>query len=166
QLESANGVYSGDYLITENITNQVCFLNKCITDLLQLPEVKFQQFIAALSEMTTQLHQHGICHGDLSLRNIYYRNAGLPEEFAAKDFGLIDLDGAHNHASPLSLTARRGEAARIISSFVKLAQVYQIDLSRAKLTDCFTANYFANSAVELNGHSLEQRIDYLVSRKH
>ena len=165
ELEDDNGVYSGDYLITENISSKVCFLDKRLPEILQLPSTRFQQFIAALSGMTAQLHNNGIYHGDLSLRNIYCRSTNIAEKFAAAQFGLIDLDGAENHLSPLSLTARRSEAARIISSFVKLAGFHQINLSRPKLTECFTANYFEHTGVELNGRGLEKRIDYLIARK-
>lgn len=87
-------------LLPENILYPVLFTS---------PEKLFL-FAAKIAAM----HNNGIFHGDLSLRNIYLTGEGI--------FGVIDLDGAKLYPGKVPLQKRLADAARFISSYCLLAQ--------------------------------------------
>ena len=61
-----------------------------------------------------RMHNTGIYHGDLSLRNIYLTKEGR--------FGVIDLDGACLYKKAVPENMRTGDIARFVSSYCLLAQ--------------------------------------------
>ena len=61
-----------------------------------------------------RMHNNGIYHGDLSLRNIYLTKEGR--------FGLIDLDGARLYKGMVPENMRTADIARFVSSYCLLAQ--------------------------------------------
>lgn len=67
------------------------------------------QKIFPLIPELVKLHENGLCHGDLSLRNIY----------CTKDdhIGFIDLDSCRNFSGRLPVKYRIQEIARVLSSY-------------------------------------------------
>ncbi|MBP5181997.1 MAG: hypothetical protein J6331_03100 [Lentisphaeria bacterium] len=62
-----------------------------------------------------KMHEEGIFHGDLSLRNIYRTKEGF--------FGLIDLDSVVLYPGKVPLRRQIGEMARLVSSYCLLSRI-------------------------------------------
>ena len=97
-----------DYLVTAKLSaeQQVvpAWLEKVSPETMQ--HALIQNFIPLLVKM----HQAGLSHGDLSLRNIYC-------DAALENFGILDLDGAKKFSSRRAGKICSAEMARLISSF-------------------------------------------------
>jgi tRNA A-37 threonylcarbamoyl transferase component Bud32 len=108
-LVSRCGWFRREYLVTGLLDDRCRILNK-------LPETECRQFITGkFIAMLKIMHDAGMSHGDLSLRNCYISVDGDP--------GLLDLDGAV--CGKVSNRRRTVELARIISSF--LLQFRKVD---------------------------------------
>ncbi|MBO4303438.1 MAG: hypothetical protein J6A21_02520 [Lentisphaeria bacterium] len=99
-------LYADDsFLVTESLEGDteelfLCFRREWTMD-----------FVPTMAKM----HEEGVFHGDLSLRNIYRTKEGR--------FGLIDLDGIVLYSGKVPLGRRIGEAARLISSYCLLSRI-------------------------------------------
>ena len=94
-------------LVTRAVQSKDGFLDR---EMEKAPSAEAAQAILwELAGFVARLHQAGILHGDLSLRNIYR----VPGD---KKFGLIDLDGLLIARMPLRRAAAVNELARILAS--------------------------------------------------
>jgi tRNA A-37 threonylcarbamoyl transferase component Bud32 len=74
----------------------------------------WRQRIGAVATVTARLHQLGVEHGDLNLRNFLFVPWG--------DIHILDLDKAHRRRPPLPPSARRRNLARLERSLRKLGR--------------------------------------------
>lgn len=96
--------YVRDLLVTEELPPDVRFGDKLAAE-----ESGDRSALAnELIPLVLRMHDGGLCHGDLSLRNWYRTPDGA--------WGLIDLDGAELSGGGLSTFRRTDELARLASS--------------------------------------------------
>lgn len=131
-------------LITEILPSGTVFLP-------ERPELATE----ALS-LLADLHDNGIRHGDVSLRNIYRTRDGK--------LGLIDLDGARLFAGAAPAKTRFLELARLISSYLKC--VHAAPDEQTAVTKKFADEYRTHSGHDFSGAALSAQVHYLISRKH
>ncbi len=134
------------YLITEALPENAVFLDK-------QPELT-SGAVPVLAEM----HNAGIYHGDVNLRNIYFLNG---------KYGFIDLDSARIFPKGISKSLRRQEIARLISSYAREFNSRGEPLSESALdgfTKQVTACYREKTGTDLLDAKLNERIQYLIRR--
>lgn len=135
-----------DFLFTEVLAPDTLFMPAFMR---KSPE----EAVIKITGCVVKLHQFGILHGDLSLRNLYLTPAG--------EAGVIDLDGCKLFKGPLPLKKRTQEMARVISSAAKVTD--QLSLSRFK--ELFLAEYKSRSGIDLASSSLDFQTEYLFNRR-
>ncbi len=93
-----------EYLVT-GLLDEKC---RCLH---RISEEECRQFLTGeFIGMVRKMHDTGMYHGDLSLRNCYISGDGKA--------GLIDLDGFTVSTHPVSCRKRASELGRLISSFL------------------------------------------------
>ena len=130
------------YLVTEALSFQTVFLTNA-------PEDTFD-FIPAMARM----HQAGLSHGDLNLRNIYRHS---------DKFGLIDLDSARIFVRGLPERERIRELARLISSYLKQTGL-RTENARAVIEKSAEL-YQKETGFNPYGSFLIARVKYLAERR-
>lgn len=100
-----------------------------------------------------KMHNGGIAHGDLNLRNIY-----AVEERA----GFIDLDGTTMGRVPLKITAREKELARLLSGFLRF-ECFK-DMNIDELAAGLVEAYGRASGVQCDKNRIVRRAEYLLDR--
>jgi len=126
------------------------------------PETKYLDKYPDLTETAVptiaKMHNAGLFHGDLNLRNLYYLNG---------QYGFIDLDSARLFSKGISRSLRRMELARFISSYARTLRDNHTPLSSGELSRCikrFADLYQKESGFDLMDAKLEKRIIYLYRR--
>ncbi|MBO7329305.1 MAG: hypothetical protein J6W00_11105 [Lentisphaeria bacterium] len=99
--------YRKDYLVTSLLDEKNFFLNQMLKNG-QSDEV-WQLLLTGFIPALAKLHDSGVIHGDLSMRNLYLSSSG--------NVGMIDLDGVKIFSAPVKNKYREMEIARLISSF-------------------------------------------------
>ncbi len=135
------------YLITEALPEDTVFLNR-------KPELA-----ADAADVIAKMHDSGIYHGDLNLRNIYFLDG---------KYGFIDLDSAKIFPKGIPKTLRRRDLARLISSCAIEYLWRGKPLSDAELdsmTDALASRYREKTGIDTAGPELRARIRYLIRRK-
>ena len=130
------------YLVTEVLPPEAVFLT-------ELPEAMFD-FIPSLAQM----HEAGLSHGDLNLRNLYKQG---------EDFGLIDLDSARWIEGGVPTRERIRELARLVSSYLK-----QTGLAQEKAQAVIEKSaelYRQETGFQPYGKILIERVKYLTERR-
>ncbi|MBO5791366.1 MAG: hypothetical protein J6S54_02715 [Lentisphaeria bacterium] len=135
-----------DYLFTEVLPRNTCYLDQYICD---APEEAAGKIVACM----ILLHNNGIEHGALGVRNMYIAESGAT--------GVIDLDGCRLSKNPLSTSARIREAARVIASAAKKNTALSLD----EFKKIFLELYRKNSGIDLSGGELDSRTNYLYNRR-
>ncbi len=135
-----------DFLFTERLGEETVFMPLFLQE---SPE----DAVKKITECVVKLHQAGIQHGDLSLRNLYISGAGSA--------GVIDLDGCKLYSGPLSFRKRVREMSRVISSAAKITE--KISLSRFKAL--FLSEYKAQCGIDLACSQLDSQTEYLYNRR-
>ena len=134
------------YLITEALPADTVFLDR-------KPELA-----AGAIPVLAKMHAAGICHGDLSLRNIYFRNG---------EYGVIDLDSVKLFSGGVPKSLRTRELARLISSCARVNAGNGTPMESSaldSLTEDFANRYREESGMMLPEVPLRERIRYLVGR--
>lgn len=107
-LAAARGISSDgclrDLLVTSELSADVRFGDKVASELGE----KRAELARELVPVAFRLHEGGVVHGDLSMRNWYRASDGA--------WGLIDLDGAVVGSGKVSALRRADELARLASS--------------------------------------------------
>lgn len=135
-----------DYLFTDVLPRDTVFMPRHICD---APEESAEKIVDCIA----QLHESGIEHGDLSMRNIYIADSGAA--------GVIDLDGCRVNNAPLSPSLRTRELARVISS----AAQNNTALSLEDFKKMFLELYRKRCGMDLGGSALDSRTNYLYNRR-
>lgn len=135
-----------ELLFTKALPAETLFMNAFIR---QTPE----EAIEKLAECMAVLHENGIEHGDMSLRNFYLASSGQA--------GVIDLDGCRIFPKALSFSTRELEMARVISSAAKLTDLFSLSEFRER----FLEAYKKRCGIDLTTPSLDARINYLYHRR-
>ena len=117
---------------------------------------QFDFLLSGILPMIAMLHQSGIAHGDLNLRNIY-RTADSSVPASA---GVIDLDGCSWKSSPLPVAVREHELARLISGFCKICGGF----SCADVVDAVLEAYGRLCKVQCGKEKILRRAGYLLHR--
>lgn len=112
-----------------------------------------EEAVKKITDCVVKLHQAGIQHGDLSLRNLYLTSRG--------EAGLIDLDGCKLHSAPLSVKKRTREMARVISSAAKITTLFSLSSFR----ELFLTEYKARCGIDLASPALDAQAEYLCNRR-
>lgn len=135
------------YLITEALPEGTVFLNRT-------PELT-----ADAADVIAKMHDSGIYHGDLNLRNIYFLDG---------KYGFIDLDSAKLFPKGIPKTLRRKDMARLVSSCAIEYIWCGEPLSEEELeefTNTLANRYRMKTGAELGDPELKARIQYLIRRK-
>ena len=135
-----------DYLFTDVLSQNTVFVPQLIQD---APE----ETAAKIVDCVAKLHNNGIEHGDLSLRNLYAAGSG--------GIGVIDLDGCHVRKAPLNNRVRLREMARVISSAAKCNQ----DVSVDDFKEMFLKLYKNSCGIDLSSAELDSKVNYLYHRR-
>ena len=135
-----------DYLFTEALAPDTVFFPDFIVS---SPEEAAEKIV----DCVTKLHENGIEHGDLSLRNIYVAGSG--------EAGVIDLDSCKVSREPLDFRTRAREMARVISSAAKLNPALSLD----EFKELFLGLYKKSCSMDLNCKELDSRTEYLYKRR-
>jgi tRNA A-37 threonylcarbamoyl transferase component Bud32 len=110
-----------------------------------------------LAPVVCRMHEGGLIHGDLSMRN-WYR---LPDGA----WGLIDLDGANLSLGGVSVRARADELARLASScFVCATRAEDGAAEFRKFISAFSEAYEAAGGIPVAGRRFEARSRALADR--
>ena len=133
-LAAARGVspegFVRDLLVTAELATEVCFGDRIAAELGE----KRGTLACELVPSAFRLHEGGVVHGDLSLRNWYRTPEGV--------WGLIDLDGAVVGRGPVSTLRRTDELARLASScFVAATQTTDGAAKLAEFSRIFFDEY-------------------------
>ena len=102
-----------------------------------------------------QLHNAGISHGDLSLRNIYF-------DREKETFGLIDFDGSSIRKKALSSHLRTLELARIISSCFLVLKYHGKAPDLEAIMEEFLAVYEEKSGMTFSRKTVLKRTRHLL----
>ena len=135
-----------DFLFTRALPAETVFMHTLVR---QSPE----EVIEKLTDCITVLHQNGIEHGDMSLRNFYLAPSGQA--------GVIDLDGCRVSRRALSFKKREAEMARVISSAAKVTDLFSLSEFRER----FLEAYQKRCGIDLATPALDARINYLYNRR-
>ena len=135
-----------DYLFTRALPAETVFMHILVQ---RSPE----EVIEKLTECITVLHENGIEHGDMSLRNFYLAPSGKA--------GVIDLDGCRVYQRALSFKKREAEMARVISSAAKVTDLFSLSEFRER----FLEAYKKRCGIDLATPALDARINYLYKRR-
>ena len=139
-----------DCLITEDIGANVVFADK-------LPPT--EQLAVELCALLVNMHNHGIEHGDVNLRNLYRcKNTGK--------MGVIDLDGCRLSSRPVSPARRARELARLASAFIKRRNnTAEGDSLPENIADFLAQHYKNLSGTNPDTPGYRRRVAYLSQRK-
>ena len=152
-VELRRGLHICDFLITEKLPG------KCLTSDRFFSEENYSGtgawdfLMANILPEIVRIHNAGIAHGDLNLRNIY------PDSGQA---GFIDLDGTCCNSAPLDIPVREKELARLLSGFLRIAnfKTMKLDELAAGLSD----RYRELAGIQCDKENIIRRADYLVDR--
>lgn len=144
-----NKLPQADYLITEDISSAAVFADK-------MPPGR--QLLRETCLLLARMHEAGIEHGDVSLRNLYQKNDGT--------WGVIDLDACRMYSLPLPHARRRRELARLASSFIKIRQIFpNSEKLPPDIAQLFAQEYQKITRIDLNDFRYRKRVRYLAGRK-
>ncbi len=147
-------------LITAPLPADARLISRLVED---HPEFPTQPLLQALAELVATMHDSGMEHGDLSLRNLYLLNGGHGTPSFVP--GLIDLDGCcfHRHGVPPGRRCR--EAARILSSYLRYRRAGNLpEPDYPALARSFVEPYENKTGIRLDAALLRQRTEYLTNR--
>lgn len=149
-----------DYLVTEALAPNCASLAKLVPE---SPVAIDPVLLGGLVKLAAKLHEAGVVHGDLSLRNIYAeRNA----DGSIGSFGVIDLDALTAEDRPAPVNFRRRELARLVSSYQDLRSFhYKETAELAELTAEAARLYQEETGIDLASPALTDRVNYLYRRK-
>ena len=102
-----------------------------------------------------RIHDAGIAHGDLNLRNMYH--------FSGK-VGFIDLDSVIFGPVPLNVSARERELARLLSGFLRFESFKSLDINESASE--LVVAYKKFSQVQCCKDNIIRRANYLLGRLH
>ncbi len=149
-----------DYLVTEALPDSCASLKDLV------PESRLPidpELLGGIVRLAAKLHDAGVEHGDLSLRNIY---ADHNADGSIRHFGVIDLDSMTAQDEPLPISFRRRELARLVSSYQDLRSYHHKETAELSLlTDEAVKLYLEASGISLASPALTDRINYLYRRK-
>ena len=138
-----------DYLITEDISKDAVFASR-----MPLSE----QLISDLCKLLAVLHDAGVRHGDVNLRNLYRKNSGI--------WGVIDLDGSYLSSRSIGAFGRQHELARLASSFIRLIPYCDIEKELPQdIPGFFAQEYQKYSGIAADSFLYRRRVKYLSQRK-
>ncbi len=154
------GLPRHDYLVTDRIQSDQIFCNKLFSEFVQ-PE-NYHSFVSGSVALLVDMHNAGVAHGDLNLRNIFC----CKEKDGYSGWGVIDLDGCMIYSSGVPEFQRRRELARLVSSFLRSAQEHESGrtLQKSQVLVDFTHEYLERSGYDLSGKALDERTTYLLNR--
>ena len=152
-LELRRGQHICDFLITDKLPDDCRTLNYVFSENTFPVDEALDFLTGKILPEVSRLHNAGIAHGDLNLRNIY------PADGRA---GFIDLDSAVCIARPLSIPVREKELARLLSGVLRFENFRKFDT--AGLAEKLTAAYLDVSGVQCNKMNIIRRAEYLLSR--
>lgn len=135
-----------DYLFTDVLSQETVFMPRYLQE-------EPEKAAGMIIDCICKLHENGIEHGDLSLRNLYLASSG--------EAGVIDLDGCSLYKTPLKHSLRKRELARVITSAAKLSDAFSL----AGFQKMFLDLYRQTSGIDLESHELDARVDYLYNRR-
>ena len=142
-----------DFLITEALPDGVRTLNHQPEDASGSGREMWNFIIEKILPEVVKLHNSGIAHGDLNLRNIYS---------SASVVGFIDLDGTGFSSVPLSIPERERELARLVSGFLRFSSFKDIKLNEAAAE--ITAVYCKCGGGQCDEKRIIRRAEYLLCR--
>ncbi len=96
-----------DFLVTSLLDEKNLFLNRMLKN--GRKDEVWQLLLTIFLPAMAKLHDSGVIHGDLSMRNLYLSSSG--------NAGMIDLDSVKILSAPAKDKYREEEIARLISSF-------------------------------------------------
>ena len=154
-FEMRCGRHIYDFLITEKLPDDALtlgyFFNKHNYSVSGIWDFLLKDAIPEV----VRIHDAGIAHGDLNLRNMY--------QFSGK-VGFIDLDSVNFSPVPLNISAREKELARFLSGFLRFEGFKSLDVSESASE--LVVAYHKFSQVQCSKENIIRRANYLLDRLH
>jgi hypothetical protein len=154
-LELHRGRHIYDFLITEKLPDNALtlgdFFNKYSYSVSGIWDFLLKDAIPEVA----RIHNAGIAHGDLNLRNMY--------QFSGK-VGFIDLDSVIFSPVPLNVSAREKELARFLSGFLRFEGFKSMDVNESASE--LVVSYQKFSQVRCCKENIIRRANYLLDRLH
>ncbi len=152
-LELHRGRHIYDFLITEKLPEDCRTLNYFFSENGYSAKSAWEVLMEKVLPEVARIHDAGIAHGDLNLRNLYLLSGKT---------GFIDLDSATCNSAPLDIPTREKELARLLSGFLRIPAFKTMDVDESVATT--TAAYREYSGVLCSKSNIIQRANYLISR--
>ena len=160
-IQCRSGFHICDFLITESfkdsdvtfrfLPEQEDFSRDCMFD--------------DILPLVAKLHEAGIRHGDLNLRNIYcagtVHDNGIIAAVDRETVGVIDLDGAEWFDAPLTQAMREEELARLYSGYCKVCRMEE----SFELVKLLVDRYEKLCFVKCSAEKIFRQVLYLLNRK-
>lgn len=151
------GIPQSDYLVTAALTPEECSAHQLASE--ALIDTDYTPILNGVVTMMVKMHQSGVEHGDLNLRNLFFRR--LPDG-SGEEWGVIDLDGCRIYSVPVPFKRRRRELARMVSSLLRT--VPELKIYSGEVLAAFAEKYRELSGCDLQGGALNKRTAYLTER--
>jgi len=146
-----SGFHICDFLITDALSEEQTTFNFTLPQ--RTESEQCHSLLHNILPAVARLHQHGIAHGDLNLRNLFRTDAD-------PGAGVIDLDGTLWQKKPLSTALREQELARLLSGFCKLCG----NISCTDIIEAALDNYEQLCMVHCRKEHILRRAEYLLNR--
>ena len=151
------GIPRCDYLVTAALAPEECNALELTREM--LIDTDYSRIMDGVVAMMVKMHQSGVEHGDLNLRNLFFRRR---RDGSGEEWGVIDLDGCRVYFAAVPFKRRRRELARVVSSLLRAAP--ELKIYSGEVLAAFTERYRALSGCDLQGGALNKRTAYLTER--
>ena len=152
-LELHCGKHICDFLITEKLPENCRTLNYFLHENDFSGREAWNFIVEKSLPEIARIHNSGIIHGDLNLRNLYPLSDKI---------GFIDLDSAICNSVPADIPARDKELARLLSGFLRFKNFK--DLNIDELASELVVAYKRFSPVQCCKENIIRRANYLLDR--
>lgn len=151
------GIPQCDYLVTAALAPEECNALELTREM--LIDTDYSRIMNGVVAMMVKMHHAGVEHGDLNLRNLFFRRR---KDGSGEEWGVIDLDGCRVYSGQLPIKRRRRELARVVSSLLKAAP--ELKIYSGEVLAAFAEKYRELSGCDLQGGALNKRTAYLTER--
>lgn len=153
ELKCGQHIY--DFLITEKLPEDCRTLNYFFQEHDFSANSAWEFIIEKVLPEICNIHNAGIAHGDLNLRNLYSLSGKT---------GFIDLDSVTCSSPLLNTAAREKELARLLSGFLRYEKFRDLDIDKSASE--LIAAYKTICQIECSKDNIIRRTNYLLDRLH
>ena len=142
-----------EFLITALLDEKDQLLNEFVKS---TPPVQAWQTVREkLIPAVARIHEAGIAHGDLNMRNCFLSAGG--------EAGFIDLDGTKIYRGKVPGKIRCREIARLVSGFLLVAKCFD---RTAEMTDEAVEDYRKLTGADISAADIRKATEMFISRRN